>query len=229
MSTTSAAIPTPVTIGLVHATLAAVPPMVAAFKAHAPHAKILHFLDEGLLTLADPGGLTPAAVGEFERLVARAVASGAGGVLVTCSVYSPAVPGVQARFSVPVVSVDEAMLRGALEHGPRIGVVATVEASGPTTAGQLQAYAAETGRKLEVQVRFVPGAFAALKNDDGARHDALVREQIAGLLPECDAVVLAQISMARALDGAPPYAKPVLTSPEVSIRSMFARLAAPRS
>jgi Asp/Glu/hydantoin racemase len=211
-------------IGLVHATLAAVQPMVAAFRRFAPDVKLLHFLDEGLLPMAERDGLTPAAVEEVERLIRRAIASGADGVLLTCSAYSPAVGAVQARIPAPVVSVDEAMLRGALECGRTLGVVATVSAAGPTTAKLLQTYAAENGRTIEVNVRVVPDAFAALKNDDGARHDALVREQIAALMPACDAVVLAQISMARAIDGMPPFAKPVLTSPETSIRAILSRL-----
>jgi len=133
---------------------------------------------------------------------------------------------VQSHFAIPVVSVDEAMLRRALEHGRRIGVVATVEAAGPTTAKLLRDYAAEAGRTIEVSVRVVSEAFSALKAGDEGRHDALVREQIDALLPACDVIVLAQISMARALTGAPAYPKPVLTSPEVSIRALLARLPA---
>jgi Asp/Glu/hydantoin racemase len=135
------------------------------------------------------------------------------------------VPDVQTRSAVPLVSVDEAMLRLALREGDRIGVVATVATSGPTTAGLLRSYALEEGRDVDVAVRVVPAAFAALRAGDGARHDALVRVEIEGLLPACDVVVLAQISTARALEGAPPYPKPVLTSPETSIRALLARLA----
>lgn len=211
-------------VGLVHATLAAVQPMIAAFRVHAPQVKLLNFVDEGLLPLAEREGLTAAAVAEIERLVSRAAASGADGVLLTCSAYSPCVPQIQSRCAAPVVSVDEAMLRGALTCGRRIGIVATVAAAGPTTAQLLRDYAAEAGRAVEIHVRVVPEAFAALKRDDGARHDLLVREQIADLVPDCDAIVLAQISMARALDGAPTYAKPVLTSPESSIRAILSRL-----
>jgi Asp/Glu/hydantoin racemase len=211
-------------IGLVHATLAAVHPMVAAFQRLAPEVTLLHFLDEGLLPQAERAGLTPAVVGEVERLVARAVASRVDGVLLTCSTFSPVAPALQARCAVPLASVDEAMLRLALGQGSRIGVVATVGPAGPTTAALLQAYAAESGRTIEASVQVVPEAFAALKAGDGARHDALVRERIALLAPTCDVIVLAQISMARALDGAPTFPCPVLASPETSVRAILARL-----
>lgn len=211
-------------IGLVHATLAAVQPMVAAFQRHAPEAELMHFLDEGLLPQVNREGLAAGATAELERLVARAVTTGAEGVLLTCSAYSPVAPLMQARFPVPVVGVDEAMLRAALEHGARIGVVATVAAAGPTTEALLCEYAAQGGRSIDVRVRVVTEAFAALQADEWERHDALVREQIEALLPQCDVVVLAQISMARAIAGAPGFAKPVLTSPEAAIRAILSRL-----
>lgn len=214
----------PRAIGLVHATMVAVGPMVEAFRQHAPHVSLLHFVDEGLLPLVNREGLNAHTTGEMDRLVARAVASGAAGVLLTCSAYSPAVPAIQARYSIPIVSVDEAMLRTALAAGSRIGVVATVEPAGPTTAALLKDYAAESGRQVEIEVRITTAAFAALKAGDGARHDALVREQITELLPRCDAIVLAQISMARALTGVPTYPKPVFTSPETSIGALLSRL-----
>lgn len=203
--------------------------MVAAFGAHSPGARLLHFLDEGLLLLANREGLTPRAVGELERLVKRATDSGAEAVLLTCSAYSPAVPEIQTRCPVPILSADDAMLRTALTLGSRIGVVATVEAAGPTTAQLLRDNAAETGRTVDVEVRVEPAAFAALKAGAVARHDELVRAQVAALLPHCDVIVLAQISMARALAGVPAYAKPVLSSPDISAQAILNRLRPPGS
>jgi len=211
-------------IGLVHATLAPVEPMVAAFRTQAPHVTVMHFMDEGLLPLAESEGLTAAALAAIGHLVRRAEDSGAEAVLLTCSAYSPAVPELQRGARVPIVSADEAMLRGALGYGTRIGIVATVAAAGPTTAALLQNLAAESGRKIFTEVAVVIEAFAALKAGNGERHDALVREQIAALVPRVDAVVLAQISMARATVGVPAWSKPVLTSPEASVRAVLARL-----
>jgi hypothetical protein len=102
--------------------------------------------------------------------------------------------------------------------------VATVAAAGPTTAKLLHDYAAEEGRTITVDVRVVTEAFTALQSEQPDRHDALVREQILALLPICDVVVLAQISMARAAGSANGFAKPVLTSPEAATRAIVARL-----
>jgi Asp/Glu/hydantoin racemase len=212
-------------IGLVHATLAPVEAMAAAVRRSAPRATILHFMDEGLLPLVERDGITPAALDAIGHLVKRAEASGAHGVLLTCSVYSPAVPQLQTRVRVPVLSADEAMLRAALAQGRCIGVVATVATAGPITAKLLGEYAAETGQEVLTEIAVTTEAFDALKAGDGGRHDALVRKQIERLLPRVDVLVLAQISMARAVDNA-NFTKPVLTSPEASIRALLARLEA---
>jgi hypothetical protein len=211
------------TIALVHATLAPVEPMVAAFRARAPGVNVLHFMDEGLLPLAEREGLTARAIDAIGHLVMRAEASGADGVLLTCSAYSPAVPTLQRRVRTPVLSADEAMLRIALERGPRIGIVATVAAAGPTTERGLRDMARSAQREITIEVAVVPDAFAALKAGDGTRHDTLVRAVVEELLPRVDAVVLAQISMARAAAGA-GWTKPVLTSPDAAIEAILARV-----
>lgn len=211
-------------IGLVHATLAAVEPVVRQFRAQAPDTAVLHFLDEGLLPLVEREGLSKRAVAELERLIARAVSSNVQGVLLTCSAYSPAVPDIQQRFALPIESVDEAMLRCALQHGSRIGVVATVTKAGPTTEALLRAYAAKDSQDITVSVAISPEAFAALQRGDVATHDQLIRERIASLLSSCDVVVLAQISMARALENAPAFPKPVLTSAELGVRAILSRV-----
>lgn len=211
-------------IGLVHATLAAVEPMAAAFRREAPEVALLHFLDEGLLPLVGREGLSPGAVAALAHLVDRAIASSVDAVLLTCSSYSPAVPALREKCARPVVGIDEAMLRQAVAAGPRIAVVATVPSAGPTTEKLLLACAAEAGREIEVQVALVGDAFAALQRGDAATHDERVRACVAALVPACDVIVLAQISMARAVADASDFGKPVLTSPRSSVRAVLARI-----
>jgi Asp/Glu/hydantoin racemase len=214
-------------VGLVHATLAAVGPMVAAFRDRAPEARLLHFLDEGLLEAVNRDGLTPLLETEFERLARRAVDSGVDGILMTCSAFSPLAPSLRHRLSIPLVSADEAMLQRAVQLGPRIRVIATVDAAGPTAREFLQRTAAASHRSISVQVAMVPEAFAALRAGDGPRHDRLIQERIDALAPDSDVIVLAQISMARAAAGSVVSRVPVLTSPAASIDALL-RLLAPK-
>jgi hypothetical protein len=71
-----------------------------------------------------------------------------------------------------------------------------------------------------VEARLVDGALAALQAGDPASHDRLILDAVADL-PACDAVVLGQLSMARAARGhAGPT--PLLTTPGSAVARLRA-------
>lgn len=213
-------------IGLIHATMNSVQPICEAFRKHAPHVTLLHFMDEGLIfELNETGMITTAMVRRLASLIERAEQSGVNGILLTCSSFSPYVPQIRGLFSTPVVSADTSMLEYAVQAAERIGVIATVGTAGPITTEQLKQMAADEGKTIQVRTEIVPEAFFALQNGDGDRHDALIREKVAELSATCEIVLLAQMSMARALDSfAVQPSVPVLTSPDISIRTILERL-----
>jgi hypothetical protein len=63
-------------------------------------------------------------------------------------------------------------------------------------------------------------AFKALLAGDTATHNRLVRAALSDAAKGSDIIVLAQASMARALEGLDPIAVPVLTSPELSMKRL---------
>jgi hypothetical protein len=73
------------------------------------------------------------------------------------------------------------------------------------------------GRRLDLNARLVPDALASLQAGDGNGHDAAIAAD-AAKLPECDAIVLGQFSMARACDAVRAgTACPVLTTPDSAV------------
>ena len=213
-------------IGLVHATMNSVAPMVEAFKQHYPEVELVHLMDEGLLlAVNEQGGITSAILRRFEDLVEKAVHSNTDGVLLSCSVFTPYVPEIQKKHAIPVLSVDAAMLESALEMGERIGVVATVATAGPTTKGLLEQMAEERGKSVQVELEVVTEAFDALKSGDLDKHNQLIRDRARKLAEkQVDVLVLAQISMARAVPLVEELGKPVLTSPLTSTSSIMNRI-----
>src|SRR5215216_7553428 len=113
------------TVGLIHAVIPAMPPVLGAFSAELPQVRVLNLLDEALLKEAERlGGITPSLVRRMTGLVALHEAAGAELVLFTCNAYSPFVEQVRAQSGVPVLPIDEAMLQAALACGRRLGVLA---------------------------------------------------------------------------------------------------------
>lgn len=190
-----------------------------------PGVQVFHVLDEPLLERVRLRGGVGA--GEIARLQAHARSAeqiGAEAALVTCSTLSPAVDRL--RSKVPIFKIDEAMISQAVALGERIGVIATNPTTLEPTRNLLLAQAARLGRRVVVHPLLVEGAFSALMSGDGETHDGLVLQAIRRLAESVDVVVLAQASMARALERLPEaeWRVPVLASPQAALAQVRRQL-----
>ncbi len=208
-------------IALIHALKHSVAPIEAAFAALWPQARLANLLDDSLSAdLARDGALTPRMTERFLALTRYAVACGADGILFTCSAFGPCIEECARVFApIPVLKPNEAMIEELLATvGPnaRVGLMATFA---PTLASMPPEFAAAApGIRLEPCL--AAAALAALDRGDGAGHDreaALAAAGVAG----CDAIALAQFSLARAAPAiAAATGRPVLTTPESAVRKL---------
>lgn len=212
-------------IGLIHATMNSVQPILDAFSIHAPHVTLLNFMDESLIfELNETGIISKKMIRRLMDLVEKAEACDVDGILFTCSSFTPCVPQISELFDIPMLSADYSMLEKAVDMGERIGVIATVEAAGPTTTKLLKGIAKERGKMVHIQTEVIPEAFQVLQNGNRAKHDQLIQKTIVDLSDDCDVIVLAQFSMVRALETLEVNPKPVLTGPEISVKSIVAKI-----
>lgn len=202
-------------IALIHALRHSPPPIEAAFARLWPEATLMNLLDDSLSAdLARDGRITEAMTGRFLSLASYARATGADGILFTCSAFGPCIEAVQRALSpLPVLKPNEAMIEEAMAVGGRIGLLASF---GPT----LQSMPPEFPGSLTVTPKLADGALAALDRGDGAEHDRLATLAAADLA-DCDAIALAQFSLARAATAvAAATGKPVLTTPDSAVRKL---------
>ena len=209
-------------IALIHATPAAVEPIRTAFAEAWPEPDLVNLLDDSLSRdRALVPELTDGIYGRFDALGAYSTAIGADGILFTCSAFGPAIERVARSVSVPVLKPNEAMFAEAIAIGGRIGMLATFEPSIASMAEEFKADAARAGAAVTLESVFVPEAMPALLAGARDRHDALVAEA-AGALADCNAIMLAQFSMAPAADAVRRRLPglPVLTSPHSAVAAM---------
>ena len=211
-------------IGLIHATLNSIEPLINAFEKNFPQVETINFLDEGLLIeLNRHGQLTENLIDRISELLQKAINTGVDGILLSCSSYSPAITKLRKRFpEVPVENVDDEMILEAIKKGKKIGVVATVAAAGPTTQKTVLEKAKLLNKDVEVFVETNIEAFTALNDKEYDKHDILISELVNKLINEknIDVVILAQLSMARAKNKLQNVEIPILTSPEISSRAI---------
>jgi Asp/Glu/hydantoin racemase len=208
------------TLVLVHT----VPPLVSVFQTLVaellPGVRLFHILDEPMVErVKRRGGLADEDGVRLVQHVEAAAAIGADVVLVTCSTISPVMDMIRSSVSIPVLKIDEAMIREAVSLGRRVGVIATAATTLEPTRGLLEAEAERQGKEVTTELVLVDGAIAALFAGDGGRHDRLVAGAALDLAARSDVVVLAQASMARALAAMPEDQRlaPILSSPHLAL------------
>jgi Asp/Glu/hydantoin racemase len=186
-----------------------------------PEARVFHLVDESLIkNTIEAGQLQKITIRRLINMIGSGFDAGADAVLVTCSSIGPGVEIAQSLFDRPVIRVDEAMAKLAVEKGRRIGVIATLSTTLAPTAGLVRRKAREAGNHVEIVECLCEGAFEAVMSGDTATHDRIVGEALTSKLNDVDVIVLAQASMARVLEALPAGAvkAPALASPELGVK-----------
>ena len=204
-----------------------VPPLVDVFNRLGaellPGVELMHIVDEPLRMLErQPDHLAGEILARLESHVSLAERVGASATLITCSTLSPIVAEVRPKFTIPVMAIDEAMIAQAVTTGSKIGVVATAISTLEPTRQLLQARAGVLGKEVDVDTVLAENALSALLAGDGTTHDSLVKGAVLEMSQRVDVIVLAQASMARALDAMSESERgvPVLSSPHLALEQV---------
>lgn len=208
-------------LGLVHTVSKLAPTFAELAGELLPGVEAVVIADELLLkrTVRD-GAVDDVTRDRLRGHIAALADFGVDAVLVTCSSVGAVVDDLAPKADVPVLRVDRAMAEQAVTLGSTTGVLATLPTTLAPTTELVEATAREAGRPVTVVSRLCEGAFAALDRGDGARHDAIIAEELDRLAAEVDVVVLAQASMARIADARPAGGTRVLSSPRLAMERL---------
>jgi len=187
-------------IGLIHATMNSVKPILEAFSKLDDDVELINFMDEGLVyELNETNKITNRMLIRLTELAGKAVESRVDAILFTCSSFSPYVSKIAGLIPVPVLSSDESMLKNAIDSERKIIVISTIKKAGPTTQKMLEEYAAAFDKNIDVEIHVLEEAFHALQSGNEEKHDRLIQDKINEQSTQ-DIIVLAQYSMARATE-----------------------------
>lgn len=217
-------------VGLLHTVPGLAPVFDARVRETLPEAEALHLVHAGALQRALAG--SPDLHDQVRSTLGALAALGCEAILVTCSSLGDVVDELGPGLPVPVLRVDVPMAAEAartaagLGPGCRIVVLATQPSTlGPSARLVAEAAAGFPEAATVVEAVLVEGAAPALAAGDPAEHDRLLRAAADAVRGRADVVVLAQASMAAALEGV-DLGLPVLTSPRSGVTALAAALAA---
>ncbi len=186
------------TIAAIYTGVALVKPLSDQLKEALPGYRIMNILDDSMIAeIIAEGRLTPSVRRRLYSYYDAAASAGAELILNTCSSIGEAVYAARDFIPVPIVRIDEAMARRAVEEGSRIAVLATLSTTIDPTIALLRRCAAEAGRTITTISAVAEGAFPAITAGDAATHDRLLAETAKKVSADCDIILLAQGSMGR--------------------------------
>jgi Asp/Glu/hydantoin racemase len=216
----SSALPRRPRVGVIHAALAAVPAVEAAFRAEFPEALLRVTLDDSLiLDSPDDGQIPPRLARRMERLIDFALADGLDGLLVACSSYPDVVDGFRARshLPIPVLKADEALYTEIADRRyARVGILLTFAGAVRPARISLDGACAARGIPApDARIRCVPEAGALLAEGQQASANQALAEAARQLCRDgAQAIVLGQYSITGAAAAVAEWTGlPVLTGP----------------
>lgn len=185
-------------IAAIYTGAALVKPLSDLLKDALPDCQVMNILDDSMIAdIIKDGCMTKAVKRRLYGYYEIACASGAELILNTCSSIGDAVYGAREFFPIPIVRIDEPMVRKAIELSDSIAVLATLSTTLDPTIRLIELCAREAGKQVKIVSGLAEGAFSAITNGDAATHDRLIAETAKSVSESCDIILLAQGSMAR--------------------------------
>lgn len=202
-------------IALVSVTLNAVNPMMEYFKQKDEAFEIRNYLDSYLLQkVNEEGGINDSSMKRMFQMLANACEDGAAAVLLTCTIFSPFAEHFGALLSKPIICPDGAMLNSVAQREGKTAILCTFSGTIDTTRNLYMSYRVRHGKSEEVDMHLVHGAWEAVQKGDMVQFDKAIQDKVKQLDAEYDQIVLAQISMARAVKGFATDHARLYTSPD---------------
>lgn len=217
-------------VAFIHTSPAAIPPLADYYRDHATDLEITNLLDDGILRFFARQNDRAAEERLADLLCTARDIYNSELAMVTCSAVSrQTIKRLADAVGLTTVKIDDALARQATATGSRLGVIVTFPPTQAVIGKLLRDTAEEKGAKADLTFRVIPEAYEALLGGKHAQHDELLLECIQQLAAQpVQAIVLAQVSMARILPKLPKLPVPVLSSLAASLTTIRERLAQPR-
>jgi aspartate/glutamate racemase len=116
-------------------------------------------------------------------------------IMLACSTFNRAVEFARPMINTPMLQIDRPMMELAVKTGPRVGLVATLPTTIPSSRRLLEQAAADAKKEVKIEESLCSEAFQALRAGDPNKHNELLLAEIDRLSKSVDSIVLAQVSM----------------------------------
>lgn len=186
------------TIGIIHAVHLTIGAMQPFLQRYIPDVEVVHLCDDTIQrdNIAAGVGVIPKHnYFRFAQYCHNLQESGVELVLLACSTFNYAAELARPMIDIPILQIDRPMMELAVSQGRRVGLLATLATTVPSSERLLRIVAAEKNVPVEIVTVLRPEAFAAIQKGDKETHNRILLEEIEKLSGKVDSIAMAQLSM----------------------------------
>ncbi len=186
------------TLGIIHASHITIQAMQPYIERYLPDVSIMHLCDDTIQrdNIAAGVGVIPKRnYGKFAEYAHNLQEAGVDMILLACSTFNYAAELARPMIDIPIAQIDRPMMEKAVRTGNKIGLLATLETTVPSSERLLQIAAGEAGKEIDCKTVLCREAFDAYSRGDVETHNQILKGAIARLSQEVDCIVMAQLSM----------------------------------
>jgi aspartate/glutamate racemase len=185
-------------LGIMHAALITTRAVQKFIDEIIPEVEVVHWVDDTIQNTnfaCEPGTIPKKNYAKFVQGALSQQEYGVDLILLACSTFNRAAEHAQPMIDTPILQIDRPMMDLAVQQGSRIGLLATVPTTVPSSERLLRLAGEEAGKSIEVKLRLCGEAFQVLKAGHPEKHNEMLLAEIDKLSSEVDAIVMAQVSM----------------------------------
>ncbi len=208
-------------IAIIHTTPATIDSLTILVKKEMKDIDVINILDDSMLKDMVNNNMPEAVEERWLKYADIANSMGVDAILSACSTVGEFAEKANNTLKVPVYRIDAAMAEKAVNIGKTISVFATLSSTLDPTVRLIRRKAEVIGKDCTINTILVPGAYDELIKGNREAHNLRIQEEVHKYIESSDVIVLAQASMAAALDNVDGIEKEkILTSPALGIAKL---------
>jgi len=186
------------TLGIIHAVNLTIRAMQPFLEKFIPDIEVVHLCDDTIQRdniRAGVGVIPKRNYFKFAQYAHNLQESGADMILLACSTFNYAAELARPMIDIPIMQIDRPMMEMAVCQGRRVGLLATLATTVPSSERLLRIVAGENRKDVEVTTVLREEAFRAIQKGDADTHNSILMDEIEKLSGQVDSIVMAQLSM----------------------------------
>ena len=186
------------TLGIIHATNLTIAAMQPYIQRFVPEVEIMHLCDDTIQrdNIAAGVGVIPKVnYYKFAQYAHNLEEAGVDLILLACSTFNFSAELARPMINTPIAQIDRPMMEKAVQTGKKIGLLATLGTTVPSSERLLQIAAKEADKQIEIKTVLEEEAFKYYTKGDFDKHNEILFAAMEKLSRDVDCIVMAQLSM----------------------------------